>query len=159
MILGGHSCPPARASRDGRFCPAIAAERNDTMKPNFAGLNEFGKGYITAALWTFDENAPSGEYSTSGRPETLYDQMHDLTVGKMLTDCLRFQVEQAGHLRLSGMRDSEAGHCFWITRNRHGSGFWDSDIPETQREALTEAAHKFGECGLYTGDDGKIHIY
>jgi hypothetical protein len=47
------------------------------MKPNFARLNEFARGYITAALWTFDEDAPSGEYESNGRPEALYVSLDD----------------------------------------------------------------------------------
>lgn len=128
------------------------------MKPRFEGLNDFARGYVTAAFWTFDDDAPSGPYQYSGRPEELYAQLDDGALDAMLADCLKFQSEQAGHLRLSGMSDSEAGHCFWLTRNRHGSGFWDSDIPETQQDALTEAAHAFGECDLYYGDNGQIYI-
>lgn len=128
------------------------------MKPTFAGLNDFARGYITAAFWTFDDEAPSGDYSQSGRPEELYGQLADKALEAMLADCLRFQSEQGGHLRLSGMKDSEAGHCLWLTRNHHGSGFWDSDIPESQQDALTKAAHAFGERSLYYGDDGQIYL-
>lgn len=127
------------------------------MKPKFTGLNEFAKGYITCAFWTFDENPEAGDYADSGHPEALYAKLDDGACETMLADCLKFQTEQAGHLRLSGLSDSEAGHCFWLTRNHHGSGFWDRDIPETQQQALTEAAHKFGERDLYLGDDSMIY--
>lgn len=129
------------------------------MKPPFPGLNDFAKGYITAAFWTFDEDAPIGEYSTSGRPEVLYADLDDKALQPMLADCLKFQAEQGGHLRLSGLPDSEAGHLFWLTRNRHGSGFWDADIPQSQQDALTKAAHAFGESVLYTTEDGQIYLY
>lgn len=51
-----------------------------------------------------------------------------------------------------------AGHDFWLTRNRHGAGFWDGDWIEPEAELLTQASHAFGEIDLYLGDDGKIYI-
>jgi hypothetical protein len=32
------------------------------------------------------------------------------------------------------------GHDFWLTRNRHGAGFWDGDYKNG--EAITELVHK-----------------
>ena len=51
----------------------------------------------------------------------------------------------------------QAGHDFWLTRNRHGAGFWDGDWPVAQGEMLTKASHGFGEVDLYVGDDGYIY--
>ena len=48
-------------------------------------------------------------------------------------------------------------HDFWLTRNGHGTGFWDGDYPETG-DRLTELAKKFGECNLYVTDDNEIEI-
>lgn len=62
---------------------------------------------------------------------------------------------------------SQAGHDFWLTRNGHGTGFWDHylEFSDDDREQvrtigklLTDASHKFGQCDLYAGDDGKIYI-
>lgn len=44
--------------------------------------------------------------------------------------------------------DEQAGHDFWLTRQGHGSGFWDRDDDtwsEPAREALTAACEHFGE--------------
>lgn len=51
-----------------------------------------------------------------------------------------------------------AMHDFWLTRNRHGAGFWDGDYEKADGEKLTELAHSFGEINLYVGDDGKIYM-
>lgn len=76
-------------------------------------------------------------------------------------DCLKFEsafqkiVNDADYV--SG-DFPDAAHDFWLTRNRHGAGFWDGDYPEPLATQLTELAHSFGECELYVGDDGQIHV-
>ena len=40
---------------------------------------------------------------------------------------------------------------FWLTRNRHGAGFWDGDYENG--EVLTDIADSFGEVSTYEGDD------
>jgi hypothetical protein len=41
----------------------------------------------------------------------------------------------------------QIGHNFWLTRNRHGAGFWDLGLGE-RGQWLTQMAHPFGECRL-----------
>lgn len=54
--------------------------------------------------------------------------------------------------------EAQAGHDFWLTRNRHGSGYWDIDnVYGDHAQTLTDKAHKAGERTLYYGDDGKIY--
>ncbi len=47
---------------------------------------------------------------------------------------------------------------FWLTRNRHGTGFFDSDYFKPIRKILTDLAHAYGECSVYLGDDEKLHF-
>lgn len=42
----------------------------------------------------------------------------------------------------------QAGHDFWLTRNRHGAGFWDGDWPVHSAKILTDASHQFGPMSL-----------
>ena len=90
------------------------------------------------------------------------------TVEKMLADCAKFWNENAetieaaiatGEVACGPDFDAygHAAHDFWLTRGRHGCGFWDGDWPEPMAETLSAAAHAFGECDLYVGDDGKIY--
>jgi hypothetical protein len=51
---------------------------------------------------------------------------------------------------------AQAGHDFWLTRNRHGAGFWDRGLGAVGQR-LTEATHIYGGVDLYVGDDDKIH--
>ena len=49
-----------------------------------------------------------------------------------------------------------AGHDFWLTRNGHGTGYWDRDMGSVGAR-LTEAAKSFGEVYLYLGDDELVY--
>ena len=55
------------------------------------------------------------------------------------------------------MEPAQAGHDFWLTRNRHGAGFWDRGLGE-RGQRLTDAAHVYGESYLSIGDDGKVYV-
>ena len=48
-------------------------------------------------------------------------------------------------------------HDFWLTRNGHGSGFWDRGLGKLG-DQLTEHSKTFGSCDLYVSDDGEICI-
>jgi hypothetical protein len=121
-------------------------------------LDKFTLAYIEAALWsTNDESTPRG-----GEPlDANYsiDDIAPVTLATMVADCKEFQ-------RVCGVPSYNnplwsnaelAGHDFWLTRNGHGSGFWDGDLPEDVSDRLTAASHEYGEFDLYVGDDGAIH--
>jgi hypothetical protein len=123
-------------------------------------LDEFTRAYIEAALWSsLDESDPSG-----GRPlDRTYgvDDIDPEALKAIRYDCERFQRENAGTWG-DDWSDEQAGHDFWLTRNRHGAGFWDrfyGGCPGARAgEKLTEASHRYGECYLYVGDDGKLYV-
>lgn len=132
-----------------------------TQTQTTPALDSFTRAYIEAALWssTDDNDVPlDSQYDESDiAPETL---------AKIVADCERFQ-EQCSELltdencsRVSGecTIDEMAGHDFWLTRNGHGAGFWDGNWNEPAATRLTDAAHAFGFCDLYVGDDGRLYI-
>ena len=131
---------------------------NETALQNpLTNLSEFTRAYIVAALWTFDEDAPSGEYEDSGRIEELAPRIHPDSLASMTQEAGEFHSLN-GHLWKDHYSDDRAGHDFWLTRNGHGAGFWDRDeLPDEIGKQLTDAAHKCGERYLYYGDDGKIY--
>lgn len=125
--------------------------------PTLPTLTPFARAYIMAALWTFDEDAPGGiDYRYTGRFEELLPQIEPASLEKMVADCAEFQAEN-GELLAKAGDDDQNGHDFWLTRNGHGAGFWDRGYDEDVSDALTDAAHKCGECYLYRGDDGRIY--
>ncbi len=122
-------------------------------------LDSFTQAYFDAALWSSsDESDESG-----GEPLDKNYSISDFapeTRDKMIADCEDFQERFAEQLEAG---DSDrAGHDFWLTRNRHGAGFWDGDWPEPQATELTNGAREYGEFDLYLGDpdeDGERMIY
>lgn len=50
----------------------------------------------------------------------------------------------------------QLGMDIWLTRNRHGAGFFDHNY-EHEKE-LTNAAQNLKEVDLYIGDDNKLHF-
>lgn len=113
-------------------------------------MDTFTRAYITAALWasTDANDAPMDDN---------YDvcDLAPETVTAMEADCADFQESNASDL--AGCDLERAGHDFWLTRNRHGAGFWDGDCPKEIGARLTEASHAYGSSDLYVGDDGKVH--
>lgn len=116
------------------------------MNPNTVFLD----AYIAAALWSSsdDNDIPMNEIYGAG------DLSGDL-MAQMIDDCAAF-LARAG-LHADDM--AQAGHDFWLTRNGHGTGFWDR--PEVYGDEkgleLTALAESFGPVDLYVGDDGRIY--
>ncbi len=122
--------------------------------PQYDDLDEFTRSYIDAALWTDSE-----QLGEDGIEDVAYRYFHVQTARKMIEDCHNFQSQNAALLDRAyrgGYEESQAGHDFWLTRNRHGAGFWDRDLGSLGRD-LTVAAYQFGEVDLYVGDDRAIH--
>lgn len=122
-------------------------------------LTEFVEAYATAALWssTGDDGEPLDA--------TKYtEDIAERTYQEMVEDCKDFIESNASDLRdyanLQGNKQHSAeelaGHDFWLTRNRHGAGFWDRGLGELGKR-LTEAAKVYGGVDLYVGDDGKVY--
>ena len=52
------------------------------------------------------------------------------------------------------------GHDYWLTRNGHGTGFWDRDLPGDLGRILTDEAHADGEAYLYVNEEaGLVEAY
>ena len=123
-------------------------------------MEPFAEAYIACALWssTDEEGNPlDANYNISTiAPECLQ---------QMQADCANFEETNALLLERwyseCGESPQGAGHDFWLTRNCHGAGFWDRWTGGFQArigQDLTEAAHAFGSCYLYVGDDGLLYI-
>ena len=110
-------------------------------------IDPFVRSYLETALWSStDDNGISldAQYQVGDcSPKAL---------AQAESDCRDFR-EQSGE----EFDNEEDAHNFWLTRNRHGAGFWDGDYPEPDATRLTELSHSFGTCWLYIGDDGMIY--
>lgn len=92
-------------------------------------------------------------------------EFSDEAIDRMRTDCAKFWDAHGEKIvDLDFINDvhpvEKAGHDFWLTRNGHGAGFWDGDWdrwPVLARR-LDQASKDVGNCDVYKGDDGKIHL-
>ena len=108
----------------------------------------FFEAYLDAAVFTDQPDLPS--YDTDNMDENSYQEVWD--------ECTDFIVANE---HLIGNNYEQAGHDFWLTRNRHGTGFWDREevYGAEAAAALTEAAHAYGESHLMVDDDGNISVW
>ena len=121
------------------------------MRNNGQDLERMFHAYVECALWSSTDEEGNALDSDSDHGS---ESVAPATLDEMRADCADFL--ESNEADLSGMSPEQAGHDFWLTRNRHGAGFWDRDIGEAGR-LLTDACAEFGEVYLYVGDDGKIH--
>lgn len=115
---------------------------------------KFLKGYLAAALWTTtDETNESGGEPLDKNYDTDDFSPTALEIAKK--DCAAFQEANAADL--ADLDCEQAGHDFWLTRNRHGTGFWDRGYEAARAHRLTEAAHVYGSVDLWVAEDGLIY--
>lgn len=48
------------------------------------------------------------------------------------------------------------GHDIWLTRNRHGAGFFDRGYDDEYEKLFVDASHKLGEVDLYINNELKL---
>lgn len=116
-------------------------------------MDAFTLAYIEAALWSTMDNTDD----QGGEPLDANYSLSDIapdTMTNIVEDCRKFQQVNDADI---GDDYDQAGHDFWLTRNRHGAGYWNGDWPDDAGERLTAASHAFGEFDLYVGDDGLIY--
>ena len=113
-------------------------------------MSQFLNAYIVCALWsTTDEHGdPLDDNYTKESIDA--DSLMLMTI-----DCYNFY--RGNYTLWFGEIDSgQAGHDFWLTRNGHGTGFWDRDIKSA--DLLSKRAGAYGEVHLYAGDDKLLYI-
>ncbi len=127
---------------------ALLILKGTIMQEQF--LNEFVKAYIECALWACcDEN---------GEPlDGLYgpDDVTPEAMAQTREECRCF-IEENAEL-LAGTDATAAGQDFYLTRNRHGAGFWDGDWGEAG-QPLTKSAHVWGEAYFFPNNSGEILV-
>lgn len=115
-------------------------------------MDNFTRGYIDCALWSSNDD--------KGTPLDEIDvELSANARASIIAECAEFQRENAALLeeaRADGRGDEFLGHDFWLTRNRHGAGYWDGRVSEALGKALTDAAHRAGERTLYISDANEI---
>ncbi len=118
---------------------------------------EHSKSQLTFVLSMAAAYMACGMWADGEQDEFIGKAWSDQAVHQSRLACTAF-LSVAGYAT-HGLTPEQLGHDLWLTRNGHGTGFWDRDaIPESKRKKLTEVARVFGSCDIYLGDDDKIYL-
>ena len=130
---------------------------NEQLNINFDEyFSEFVTGYAQCELWSHHQ---TNEDLTMGENFEGY-LWDDLTIearASMIADCAGFVGETHEALIASGLSAESAGHDFSLTRNGHGTGFWDRGIGDIG-EALSKIARVYGDTDYWVNVDNKVDI-
>ena len=106
-------------------------------------IQKITDSYLSCAAWSDSpEDATSSVFGS-------------LSKALAYSDCAVF-VAQAGDLLTDDWADEQIGHDFWLTRNDHGTGFWDRDLPNA--DALTMIATAFKTNYLFVSGNDELEI-
>lgn len=107
-------------------------------------LNTILEAYLECALWSEDVEGTIHDVLPTGKQQAEKD--------------IQLFVEKAGDLLTDDWNDEQVGHDLWLTRNGHGAGFWDRDLPNS--DELTDVCKTlFKELNVYRLETGNIEIY
>ena len=115
-------------------------------------------GYVECALWSTRDYGKLDEQGNSPNLDESYDygDLPPDLLAEIVRDCRDFVAANEADLTLYCDRldygPEQVGHDLWLTRERHGAGFWDRYYGKDEKlllalARLTEAAHAMGEFG------------
>lgn len=122
-------------------------------------LPPFIEGYVNAALlyshpFLYDEEGnDTGDWTSLEQADYSWKDLAPEAQDSVVEDCERFLHD---HRELIPPElETRAGIDFYLTRNRHGAGFWDGYWEHGDR--LTEGCRPYGSAEFYLGNDGRIY--
>lgn len=133
------------------------------MNQSFTNVMTVTKAYLEAVEFTDfgDEDQPPK--GSTFAPESVYEAV---AVCSLFLTKFSDVVQQA--IEKHQFTYEQAGHDLWLTRNGHGSGFWDrgldSQFEDEQGgvwilgEALTAASKTFGETNAFLHSDDLVYF-
>jgi hypothetical protein len=125
--------------------------------------------YVICALWSSNDESDESGGNPMDNNYSVSDLSHEAWA-QVRSDCADF-IASNGQT-IDALPDSygahpdcgddfpkyaAAGHDFWLTRNGHGTGFWDRGLDEVG-DRLADAAEVYGGIDPYIGDDGQIYF-
>ncbi len=118
--------------------------------------NWFYASYIESLLWSSTQDC-----GQSFDEDYYSDDLAQEALDEIISDCDDFLQQIREHEDLSDfvatMDLEQVAHDFYLTRNRHGAGFWDRGLGKVG-QILTDISHVYGSQYPYVGDDGKIYL-
>lgn len=133
--------------------------------------------YLACAEWSSHGSMPPsyrdrntrGRFIRSDKGDRPLDSLphrgwHKSAIVSARQDIDTFLVKcAAANIDVACYDASRVGHDLWLTRNGHGTGFWDRpEVYDSEHEdyarQLTDISHALGECDPYVGDDMYLHF-
>ncbi|GAA2812916.1 hypothetical protein [Saccharopolyspora taberi] len=125
-------------------------------------IEEMANGYAECLLWQayyvdyhdVDCNRTECECGTTPMDEDFTtEDFHEDLWDKIKEDCKDFF--DSNWPDLGGIDPQQAGHDFMLTRQGHGTGFWDRGLGD-KGDRLTKSAKVYGEHNI-EAEDGFIY--
>lgn len=133
---------------------------------------------ISMVEWNEPENVEAvaeGQADGDIPTDSGFGDIYPSSLARIIADCAEFEAKAADLLSQAygntfpartigdgSLPDSHrpawdydaaaAGRDFWYTRNGHGVGFWDRDLPGDLGDKLTEIAESFGGADASFGE-------
>jgi hypothetical protein len=134
-----------------REAPMTDANRRELALSLAAGDGQCDQAAASAAQ--------AAEFTDGDQEDTPWttEDLSDQARARLADDAQAF-YDLAGHiLQRLGIGPEQWGRDLWLTRNNHGTGFWDRGWGE-DGERLTQAAQSVGELSALRGDDGRTYL-
>lgn len=112
---------------------------------------KFIDSYLETAIWA----STDGDGHPLDRDYDVRDFSQE-AIDQAIQETNDFITGNATDLDAVGDMESH-GHDFWLTRNGHGTGFFDRGYGEVGTH-LTRAAKTYGEVVVYIGADAMLHF-
>jgi hypothetical protein len=110
--------------------------------------------YLATAVWSSHTWSEEGDCGESLQEEGYDEDCFSASaVSEAHDDCAAFY--DANLADLLDIEAGQAGHDFWLTRNGHGTGFWDRGNAAIG-ERLADAARVYGECDVTVDDNNEL---
>jgi len=103
------------------------------------------EAYLESALWTAEDEI-GGQTFDNIDLKTKVDAINNCA---LFLECINYQTQQ--------IENGQMGHDFWLTRNGHGTGFWDRDLGEFG-ERLTALSKDFPTLNVILGNDEMVYF-
>jgi hypothetical protein len=134
--------------------------------PTPHNLDSFTQGYLEFAEWLAIVMCDRPDMSLTSDERDRCKGFTRAAIAQAKRDCQDFQESFRAELQTCydflDYEPSQAGHDFWLTRNRHGTGFWDRYYGDNKEvcaayKKLTDMSHAYGgvECEFYRN---RLHI-
>jgi hypothetical protein len=142
--------------------PQMAPKERGNMIGSQEYRDDFYTGAIEALLWSglWDEDGESVEGG-----QRMVDQVDSECASSLRSECDEFVTYHLDDLVIQSERYANgsyspgelAGHDFSLTRNHHGTGFWDRGTGDVGQR-LTEACRPYGEVNALLLEDNTIIV-